>query len=162
MEASRLAVPDDLDGVAELAREARAELRPTRGGDVWALREARPEPVESWLAEALADPDQLLLVGTVDEVVVGYACVHLETLRDGSLLAAIDDLFVTAEARAVGVGEVMMDQIVAWARERGCRGIDAFALPGNRPAKNFFETFGLVARGIVVHRALVDGDEVAS
>lgn len=157
MEASRVAVPEDLAVLAELAREARTELAPTRGGGVWAVREARPEPVEEWLGAALHDPEQLLVVGTLEGVPVGYGCVHLETLRDGSLLAVIDDLFVTPEARAVGVGEVMMDQIVAWARERGCRGIDAFALPGNRPAKNFFETFGLVARGIVVHRALDDG-----
>ena len=50
-----------------------------------------------------------------------------------------------------------MDAMVVWCRERGCIGIDGLALPGNRETKNFFETFGLVARAIVVHRPL-DGD----
>jgi hypothetical protein len=33
-------------------------------------------------------------------------------------------------------------------------GIDAVALPGMRETKNFFEAAGLVARAIVVHKAL--------
>ena len=48
----------------------------------------------------------------------------------------------------------MLDQIFPWAAEHGCRGIDAIVLPGMRESKNFFEMFGLVARAIVVHRAL--------
>jgi GNAT superfamily N-acetyltransferase len=72
-------------------------------------------------------------------------------------LAAVSDLFVDPEARGVGVGEALMDDLVAWARARGCIGVDAMVLPGNRETKNFFETFGLTARAIVVHRAL-DGE----
>ena len=66
----------------------------------------------------------------------------------------VDELFVEPEARGVGVGEAMMDLLVAWCVERGCVGIDAVALPGDRDTKNFFETFGLKARAIVVHRPL--------
>jgi hypothetical protein len=47
-----------------------------------------------------------------------------------------------------------MDHVVAWCRAAGCFGIDSLALPGDRSTKNFFESFGLVARAIVVHRSL--------
>ena len=47
-----------------------------------------------------------------------------------------------------------MDLLLEWCRSRGCVGIDAVALPGDRHTKNFFETFGLTARAIVVHRNL--------
>jgi hypothetical protein len=47
-----------------------------------------------------------------------------------------------------------MDAVLAWCRECGCFGVDSLALPGNRETKNFFESFGLVARAIVVHRNL--------
>jgi hypothetical protein len=47
-----------------------------------------------------------------------------------------------------------MEAVLAWAGERGCVGVDALALPGSRETKNFFESFGLVARAIVVHRDL--------
>jgi hypothetical protein len=54
----------------------------------------------------------------------------------------------------VGVGEAVMDHLVAWCRAQGCFGVDSLALPGDRQTKNFFESFGLVARAIVVHRPL--------
>ncbi|NIR35956.1 MAG: hypothetical protein GWN79_05560 [Actinobacteria bacterium] len=47
-----------------------------------------------------------------------------------------------------------MEAVLDWARTRGCEGIDSLALPGDRHTKNFFETFGLVARALRVHRAL--------
>ena len=37
---------------------------------------------------------------------------------------------------------------------QGCFGVDSLALPGDRHTKNFFESFGLVARAIIVHRSL--------
>ena len=37
--------------------------------------------------------------------------------------------------------------------------MDSLALPGDRATKNFFETHGLVARAITVHRRLTDPPE---
>jgi len=48
----------------------------------------------------------------------------------------------------------LLDYVIEWATERHCVGVDSLVLPGNRETKNFFESFGLVARAIVVHRAL--------
>jgi GNAT superfamily N-acetyltransferase len=154
VEAVRLATEDDLPAVAALARAAIAELRETKGGEMWFRTAARAEPVEDSLRAALGDPDQRLLVGTVDGVVVGYGAARVERLRDGGLLAVMDDIYVDPGARGVAVGEVVMGAAVEWARERGCVGIDSVALPGNRDTKNFFERFGLVARAIVVHKRL--------
>lgn len=150
----RHATTADLARLVELAEAARAELAPTRGGAIWLRREARPDPLESSIAEALAADDHLVLAGELDGVVVGYAIARLESLRDGSVLAVLDDIYVEAGARSIGIGELLMNEVVAWATGRGCVGIDSIALPGNRATKNFFETFGLVARAILVHRDL--------
>ena len=80
--------------------------------------------------------------------------VRIEHLRDGSRLGVISDLFTLEGARGVSVGEEVMDALIAWAGEQGCFGVDSVALPGDRHTKNFFESFGLVARAIVVHRSL--------
>jgi ribosomal protein S18 acetylase RimI-like enzyme len=154
IEAARPASSADLARLAELARAAIAELRTTKGGEAWARREARQEPIDASLAGDLDHADALVLVGTIDDVVIGYAVAVIEKLCDGSDLARLTDVYVEPEARGVGVGEMLLDAVVAWASERHCTGIDSLALPGNRETKNFFESFGLVARAIVVHRPL--------
>jgi len=152
-ETARVATNGDLAQIVELAREAVNEQRDSRGGPVWSRREARRDPAES-LECALADSHQLVVAGLLDDVIMGYAVLRIEQLADGGMLAVVDDLYVEPEARGVGLGETIMDLLVAHATERGCFGIDALALPGNRATKNFFETFGLTARAIVVHRSL--------
>jgi GNAT superfamily N-acetyltransferase len=159
MEGVRAATEADLPRLAELARAGIAELTPTRGGAVWAAHEGRPEPVEDSLKQALAADDTRAIVGTIDDFPVGYAIVRVETLHDGSLLGVIEDIFVEEGARAVGVGEAMMDDLVSWCRQRGCAGMDAIALPGHRMTKNFFEESGFTARKLVMHHRLTGPGE---
>jgi len=151
---ARRAGPGDLPTLAHLAAEAVAELVPQRGGSLWARTVGRRPPFHEGLATALDDPDVLVLCGTVDDAVVGYAVARQEPIADGETLVVIEDLFTEPDARTVGVGEAMLDQIVGWGTERGAVGLDALVLPGARETKNFFESFGLRARAIVVHREL--------
>ena len=163
MEAVRPATAADLDRLVELAELAADELAAGRGGQLWRRREARPSPVRDSLAASVAaseaGDDQLVVLGTIDGVGVGFAAVRRETLRDGDHLGVIDDLYVEPGARQVGVGEAMMQRLLEWCRAQGCIGVDSMALPGERHTKNFFESFGLVARAIVVHRKLDPGTE---
>jgi len=160
LESARPATTADHESIAALATEAIAELEPTRGGALWSRREARLRPVDASIAAAIDDDATFVVVGTIDEVVLGYGITHVEDLHDGGRLAIVDDLYVTDGARGVGVGEAMMDAVIAWCEGQGCIGVDAMALPGNRATKNFFERFGLTARAIVVHRALGPAAEV--
>jgi ribosomal protein S18 acetylase RimI-like enzyme len=80
--------------------------------------------------------------------------VRAEPLRDSTTLGRIIDLYVDPGAREVGVGELLADACLEWCGARGCRGVDALVLPGNRATKNFFEGLGLTARAIVVHKSL--------
>lgn len=152
MEASRPAEPDDVPRVAELARALRAELRTMRGGAVWAEREALAEPLDDAYAALLDRDDACLVVGTIDDVVVGFAAVVVDVLHDGARLGIVTDLFVEEGARSIGVGEAMVERVVAFCAEAGCIGVDALALPGARAAKNFFEESGFTARALVMHR----------
>jgi len=151
-EAARRATPADHDALLQLALDARSEAIAKRGGLLLIDRELVPAEIVSNCL--LSDPDRVAMVGTIDEVVVGYALCHREVLHSGASLAVVDELYVDPEARAVGIGELIMDDLLVWARGAECIGIDARALPGDRQTKNFFETFGLVARQIVVHRSL--------
>jgi GNAT superfamily N-acetyltransferase len=157
-EAVRAATPDDLPAIVALAEALRNELRPMRGGSIWAVREARPGPPAEAYGALLADPAASVVVGTLDEVVVGFGVASVEPLADGRRLGVVAELFVDADARAVGVGEAMLAGLVAFCRREGCVGVDAFALPGHRAAKNFFEESGFTARAILMHHGLEGHD----
>ena len=149
---ARRATDTDVVDVAKLCASAIEELRPHRGGAVWAMREARREPLQMSL-QATMD-EGLLAVACIDEAIVGYAGVDLLPLHDGDVLGRLNDIYVMPDARGVGCGEALIKLVESWCLEQGCIGIDSLALPGDRATKNFFETFGLVARAIRVHRPL--------
>lgn len=158
MESARPATVGDQAPIVTLVEAAVAELTPTRGGSLWGLRDFRAAPFAPSIVAALAARDQFVAVGLIDDVILGYGVVREERLRNDSALAVVDDLYVEAAARGVGVGAAIMDLLIAWSSDRGCIGVDALALPGNRATKNFFERYGLTARAIVVHRTLPPAD----
>jgi GNAT superfamily N-acetyltransferase len=95
--------------------------------------------------------DVAVFVGTIGDVVVGFARVARRGVR-----ADIEELYVEPAARRVGVGDALLQAVVAWAEDGGCTAIDARALPGSRDTKNFFEGHGMVSRLIVVAKDLGD------
>ena len=154
MEGTRPATADDLPRLVELARQAIVELQALRGGAVWARTAARREPLAAGFEAALAAADHHVLVGTYDGAALGYGAARAEDLPDGTRLGVVTDLYVEPAAREVGIGEALMDELVAWCAAQGCGGVDSLALPGDRATKNFFESFGLVARALIVHKEL--------
>jgi GNAT superfamily N-acetyltransferase len=154
VEGARPATSSDVARLVVLARQAADELTPMRGGAIWSARDARPEPLDDAFPELLDRDDTCVIAGTIDDVVIGFGVGRLERLRDGRLLGIIDELFVEPEARAIGVGDAIVEQLIPFFTAHGCIGADALALPGNRATKNFFEQHGFVARSLVMHRNL--------
>jgi len=155
-ESYRPAGPDDVETLVRIAVDHAARIAGDRGADLLLRREMAytEDQLRTRLAAAIDDPDALLLVGTYSGVVFGYVLAIFERLDDGEMLARVEQLVVEPDAREVGIGETIMNAVVDEARSRGCLGIDALALPGDRETKNFFESFGLKARQLVVHRSL--------
>lgn len=155
MESARLATSADIDAIEAVAERRRLEVEPLRGGSLFLKREAGPSPLSERLGRLLADEASgAVVVGCYDDVVFGYSLAVLEVLLDGSKLTRVEHFVVDAEARKSGIGEAMMNLLLEWAEVEGCIGIDSVALPGDRDTKNFFESFGLKARMLTVHRSL--------
>lgn len=153
-EGCRPATPADVPRLAQLAEAAVLELSANRGGLVWARTRARRAPYGPGFEAALEDPAQRVVVGTLDGTVMGYGVARVEVLEDGGRLGVLDDLYTEPGCREIGLGEIVMEDLIAWCTAEGCFGVDSLALPGDRHTKNFFESFGLVARAILVHRSL--------
>ncbi|MEY2471738.1 MAG: hypothetical protein QOK28_1067 [Actinomycetota bacterium] len=149
----RTAVEADLPFVVAMADAAAAALHGSRGAELMLLRES-PPPDAAQLAAWLDAQDTTVLVGVLDDVPVGAAVAHVEVLPNSARLAVVTMLWVDDDARSVGVGEEILNGLIDWARAAGCVSIDAYALPGERITKNFFEAADFKARLLTVSHRL--------
>ena len=157
MEAARAAQRSDADRCGELCRQALNSLQDVRGGALFTRREtglvAKALLRPGGLDRLIADGRRRVLVGTVDEAVVGLALGRIDPVGEASL-GIIDACYVEPEARGVGVGRALLDDLMVWFTSSGCRGVDVTALPGDRATKNFLEGSGFKARLLTMHRPL--------
>lgn len=156
MESVRAARPDDLPTIVPLVDAFLRDQRSQRGGEIWTTRSA-PTLTPEALARAIDDPRQFVTLGCIDDHVAGVCVGAFEPLDATRLLAVVRCLYVQPECREVGVGSVLLDDVIERATEAGCIGVDATVLPGDRRGKNFFEMHGLVARAIDVYRPVGEG-----
>jgi GNAT superfamily N-acetyltransferase len=157
VESVRPATVDDQPRLAVLADELVASVTAQRGGGrlvASALDRAEGGSLGDLLAPLLDRPDALVLVGALDGVVVGFAVTTYEVDGGGSRWGRLGACFVEEEARAVGVGRLLLEGSLAWLADQGCAGVDGTALPGDRGAKSFFEAAGFKARLLTMHRRL--------
>ena len=157
MPSARLAAMADLDAIVQLASEVATEIRPHRGGSIMLRREGRRGVDPSSLRGAVSsEGGTRVVVGLFEGVVLGYGLGSTELLENDQRLGRVEALIVHPEARGIGIGEEMMNELIVWLRSLGCFAVDSQALPGDRQTKNFFESFGLKARLLTVSRALDD------
>lgn len=136
----------DVDVLVLLESEARLSLKEFRGADRLAIEV--PEIGSRW-PQVLTDGAMFVLVGCIDSVVMGYLIA-----RKLDQLATIEQVFVTHDARNLGVGDALVSATLSWARDQNLTALDALALPGDRETKNLYERSGLVARLITVTKKL--------
>jgi len=157
MESVRPATKQDAEACAELSEHALAEISTERGGPLFARREtgllAKALLRPGGLDRVLSDRQRFVVVGLIDEVVVGMAIARSEPVGETNL-GVIEGYYVESAARGVGVGASMLGSVMSWLVSRGCRGVDAHALPGDRAMKSFFESAGFKARLITMHKEL--------
>ena len=137
---------DDTDVLEILESEARLSLVEFRGGD--RLSVDIPVIGSKW-ALALDDRSLHVLVGGLDESVMGYLVTRIK-----DKIAIVEQVFVTHDARTLGVGDALVSAIILWAKSNSFKSLDALALPGDRETKNLYERSGLVARLITVTKTL--------
>jgi GNAT superfamily N-acetyltransferase len=150
----RPATTDDGELLEGLYRAGASEIMTFKAQ--WADLDARPEPIARSFQDELDREDTAAFIGMIDGAPVGYAVVRLAKRlpQAGGLHAKVTDMYVDPGAREVGIGEELINAVLAWARERGAKSAEVRVVPGHRAAKNFCEENGLTARLIVMHRDL--------
>ncbi len=103
------------------------------------------------ITRMLGDERGRVVVGSLDQVIVGFATCRVDDRRHPPV-GRLGACYVEPDARGVGVGRLLLDATVAWLEEQGCQEVDGLALPGDREAKNFYESAGFKARLLTMHR----------
>ena len=144
----RQAISSDGGELQRFEVEARSQLEVFRGG----FRLANELPlVGSLWAERVISPRWTVFVAGFDDVAMGYLCIDYAAQRDAPLIEAV---YVTSDARELGLGDAMVNAAIEECVRRGADAIDAYALPGDRETKNLFERSGLTARLLIVTKKL--------
>ncbi|MGH9047372.1 MAG: GNAT family N-acetyltransferase [Acidimicrobiales bacterium] len=153
MEGVRRAGRADLDRCRELVTEAIASSDGHRGAAL--LLEGRtPATLAGSLVERWdASEDSATVVGTFNEVIVGIAGGTV-TQSGPRSIGRIECFYVESDARAVGVGQAMIESLIEFFTSKGCTDVDAMALPGDRSSKQLLESAGFKARLLILHRSL--------
>jgi GNAT superfamily N-acetyltransferase len=146
----RMARRADGAELVELQRSFRDAAAPMRGGERWL---AENPPIDDWGAAIGAGE---VVVAHLDDLVVGYLVARLGT----DAILRVGEVWVVDEARELGFGDAMLELAITAGRDRGARGVEGQALPGDRATKNLYERAGIVARLIITYRDLT-GDDVS-
>ncbi|MDK1018337.1 MAG: GNAT family N-acetyltransferase [Actinomycetota bacterium] len=128
---------------------------------IWALTDGLDKRFDLSLFRAIQDDGSFILVGEIDASPVGFVWATVEPMlarAGGTKIGRLRLIYTEPDARGVGVGHVMLTEVMGRLRERGIRHFDAPVGPGQRAAKNFFESHGFAARSIIMHTADPDPD----
>ncbi len=78
-----------------------------------------------------------------DKLAVGYLlCTWIYSFEHGGLMAEIDELFVSAEHRAQGIGQALVARACSALPARGCVGLQMQVADDNFPAHRFYRRLG--------------------
>ncbi|HEX6748857.1 MAG TPA: GNAT family N-acetyltransferase [Longimicrobium sp.] len=112
------------------------------------LETQRVRPDSDWqdrLAAGAASPAQLPLVAEEGDALVGLVWGVIDPPNTGT--AHVIQMWVAPEARGRGVGAMLLDAVVAWARDAGARGVMLDVTCGDSPARRLYERAGFVPAG---------------
>ncbi|HYR06787.1 MAG TPA: GNAT family N-acetyltransferase [Longimicrobium sp.] len=130
----RRATPDDLDEVVELLAAQLAEHDiPIARADL------------AFAAEGiLRVPERGFVLLAVDESgVVGLACVSYSwTVERGGRVAWLDELYVVPARREHGIGNALLERVIAGAAADGCRTVELEVETSHARAEHLYRRHG--------------------
>ena len=97
---------------------------------------------EQWFTDIINSPWHDLLVAKEDGRVIGMASLSVNMGPGISKNAYLEDFVVDAECRTGGVGSAIWNEMLVWAREKGCKRMEFTCGNGREVAQNFYKKHG--------------------
>ncbi len=125
----------DNEALAKVIRTALAEFGANKPGTVYF------DPTTDALFELFRTPGSYYYVATIDEKVVGGCGIFpTENLPQGT--CELVKLYVAKEARGTGLGKLLMEKSMSWAKENGYTQVYLESMPELKKAVSIYEKVG--------------------
>lgn len=125
----------DNEALAKVIRTALAEFGANKPGTVYF------DPTTDALFELFRTPGSYYFVATQDEKIVGGCGIFpTENLPHGT--CELVKLYVSIEARGLGLGKQLMEQSMSWAKENGYTHVYLESMPELKKAVSIYEKVG--------------------
>jgi GNAT superfamily N-acetyltransferase len=153
----RLATLHDYPSIASIACESQdlhAQAHPT------IFRTETPGFTEEHLRSLIEDERSAAYVVEEEGHICGYVFLHAQRassldIFQSRMVAEITDIAVTAPARRKGVGQLLFDASLIWARCLNAERLELTVWEFNREAINFYERNGMQAVNQTMSLSLV-------
>lgn len=94
---------------------------------------------EMFLREGLG----FFMVAKNNDQTIGFAAIsYAWTLEHGGKSAWLDELYVVAEKRGLGVGSILLESVIEEAKREGCLAIDLEVEADHRRAEHLYARYG--------------------
>jgi GNAT superfamily N-acetyltransferase len=150
-----VARPEDVQALVELVAQLFRDDAGRYGTHVdisWPIREG----LDHYTALS-ANPSWLLLVARDDDMIIGMLVGHVSEpspTRQPVRFAVLQSLYVETEYRSRGIGGLLTQRFLDWAREHGCVEAIVNAYVANETAQRFYVEHGFVGQSLELTLAL--------
>jgi ribosomal protein S18 acetylase RimI-like enzyme len=140
----RLATLDDVPSILSLHEEATQDLSQICPSDLGEgfKNKAHTSEEKAYFENVLGDLDAVLLVGQVNNIVVGFGLGNIERHGDDFLVApflTVNILAVKREWRGKKIGECILAGLEDWGRRNQLTAADLIVFEGNEKAQGLFK-----------------------
>ena len=102
----------------------------------------RGEIPREWFEELIASPYHDMLVAMDEDKVIGIATLSIHMGPIIRKNAYLEDFVTDQNVRGKGVGSALWQEIVNWAKEKGCKNLEFTCGNGREVAQQFYKNHG--------------------
>ena len=100
------------------------------------------------LLSIIADENTPVFVAVYDGVVVGYVFCIISDIKDSTMLfdmknIHLEDVCVDEACRGMGIGSLLIEYVIEWAKNNGCDHMDLDVWEFNSGARRLYERYGM-------------------
>jgi N-acetylglutamate synthase-like GNAT family acetyltransferase len=118
-------------------------------------KEFNEKKLEHMFNRMLTSELRELICAEIDNNIVGYCALSMkEDLYEEGICGRIDEMVIDKSLRGKGIGSKLLVEIIAKAKEKGCKSIELNSATHRKDAHKFYEKNGFEMSGYAFYKEL--------